>query len=276
MKPDLKNFNGLTTVNVELTSRCNKNCWMCGRRKIENVFPALALKYADMDFSLVSLIAKQLPPEIVVQFHSNGEGMLYPRFGEATKLFKKQIRCITTNGLLLLEKADEVIDNLDTVAISIIQDEVPEIKDELLEIIKKFLEIKGDRKPLLIYRLLGNVSDEEYRELPGIVVRRLLHAPMGSFRYHDGQEKRNPAIPEIGICLDLLNHMCISQNGEVSACVRFDPKRVGVIGDIRKQPLAEIWNSEKRRKWIECHKRGQRDKIPLCSTCQFWGVPTSH
>ena len=123
-------FNGLTTVNVELTNRCNKSCWMCGRRKIERDFPELALKYADMDFSLIRLIAEQLPPGIVVQFHSNGEGMLYPRFGEAVRLFERQIKCITTNGLLLLEKADEVINNLDTVAVSIIQDEIPEIKKE--------------------------------------------------------------------------------------------------------------------------------------------------
>ncbi len=133
------NLNGLTTVNVELTSRCNKNCWMCGRRKIDRDFPELASKYADMDFTLVNLITKQLPPGIVVQFHSNGEGMLYPKFGEAVRLFERQIKCITTNGLLLLEKANEVIGNLDTVAVSIIQDEIPEIKEKLLEIIKRFL-----------------------------------------------------------------------------------------------------------------------------------------
>ncbi len=268
-------FNGLTTINIELTNRCNKSCWMCGRRKIDRDFPELALKYADMDFSLIRLIAEELPPGIVVQFHSNGEGMLYPRFGEAARLFKEQIRCITTNGLLLLEKADEIIDNLDTVAVSIIQDEFLSTKEKLLRIIKKFLEIKGDRKPFLIYRLLGDVSDEEYKELPGIVVRRLLHAPMGSFHYRDGWRKRNPTVPEIGICLDLLNHMCVSQSGEVSICVRFDPKRIGVIGDMHKQFLAEIWNGEKRREWIEFHKKGQRDKVPLCSTCQFWGIPTS-
>jgi radical SAM protein with 4Fe4S-binding SPASM domain len=270
------NFNGLTTVNVELTNRCNKSCWMCGRRKVERDFPELALKYADMDFSLVKSIARQLPPGIVVQFHSNGEGMLYPRFGETVRFFKKQIKCITTNGLLLLEKADEVIDNLDTVAVSIIQDEIPEIKEEQFKIIKKFSEIKGNKKPFLIYRLLGDVSDEGYKNLPGIIARRILHAPMGSFDYGRKQEKRNPTIPEIGICLDLLNHMCIGQNGEVSICVRFDPKRVGVIGNANKQLLAEIWNSEKRRDWIEYHKKGHRDKVPLCSTCQFWGVPTSY
>ena len=29
---DERCFNGLTTVNLELTNRCNKRCWMCGRR----------------------------------------------------------------------------------------------------------------------------------------------------------------------------------------------------------------------------------------------------
>ena len=31
------NLNGLTNVNIELTNKCNKCCWMCGRRKIENI-----------------------------------------------------------------------------------------------------------------------------------------------------------------------------------------------------------------------------------------------
>ena len=65
-------FNGLSTVNIELTSRCNKSCWMCGRRKIDREYPEIAMDYGDMDFSLVKKIAKQLPEGIVVQFHNNG------------------------------------------------------------------------------------------------------------------------------------------------------------------------------------------------------------
>ena len=113
-----RHFNGLTTVNVELTSRCNKNCWMCGRRKIDRDYPKLALKYGDMEFELVKSIAEQLPEGIVVQLHNNGESLLYPRFEEAARLFRRQIRCLDTNGKLLIEKADEVIDNLDTLTIS--------------------------------------------------------------------------------------------------------------------------------------------------------------
>lgn len=263
-------FNGLTTVNIELTNRCNKRCWMCGRRKVERDYPELVLKYGDMDFELVKSIAKQLPPDIVVQFHSNGEGLLYPRFGEAVKLFENQIKCITTNGKLLLKKSSEVIDNLDTIAISIIQDDDEKEEKELYEIIQKFLKLKGKRKPFTIFRLLGNVDSKKYEALDGLVVRRILHASMGSFNY----KKRNPTIPEIGICLDLLNHLCINRDGKVSTCVRFDPKGLGNIGDVNNQSLVDIWNSKKRLDLIEHHKQGKRDK-GLCSSCEFWGVPTS-
>lgn len=260
-------FNGLTTVNIELTNRCNKNCWMCGRRKIERNYPKLAMEYGDADFELVKKIAKQLPPNIVVQFHNNGEGLLYPQFGKAVKLFKKQIKCITTNGKLLVEKANEIIGNLDTIAISIIQDEDSIEKEIQDEQIKKFLKIKKDRKPFVIFRLLGNVDPNPYKGLSGLIITRVLHSPMGSFDY-----KRETTIPEIGICLDFLNHLSISQNGDVSICVRFDPKRVGVIGNANEESLEKIWN-KKMKKWLKFHIEGQRRKVPLCKTCEFWGIP---
>lgn len=113
-----KCFNGLTTVNVELTSRCNKNCWMCGRRKIDREHPDIALDYGDMDFELVKSIAKQLQPGIVVQFHNNGEPLLYPRLKEAIGLFAGQIKCMDTNGKLIVQRADDIIENLNTLTVS--------------------------------------------------------------------------------------------------------------------------------------------------------------
>jgi len=262
-----QNLDGLANINVELTSRCNKNCWMCGRRKVERDYPELTLEYGDMDFELVVKIAKQLPANVVVQLHNNGEALLYPRFGDAVKLFPEQITNVVTNGKLLVEKADEIIDNLDTLAISIIEND-PEADDQY-EIIEKFLRMKGDRKPFTILRLNGDVNQERYKKFGLLMATRILHSPMGSFNY-----KRNPTIPEIGICLDFLYHLAINSKGKASICVRFDPKRLGVIGDANKQSLAEIWNSPKRMEWLECHRQGRRDKIPLCSYCHFWGVPT--
>lgn len=267
MPGDIKCFNGLTTVNVELTNRCNKDCWMCGRRKVDRDYPEIALNYGDMDFKLVESIAEQLPSDIVVQLHNNGDPLLYPRFAVAASLFRRQIRCMDTNGKLLLEKAHEIIDNLDTLTISTFENDKD--SDEQFNLIEEFLKTKGNRKPNVIIRCLGNVNVERYKKFGCIIAKRVLHSPMGSYSY-----KKNPTIPEIGICLEALNHMVIRRDGKVSVCVRFDPKWVGVIGDCTKTPLVDIWNSAIRREWIGYHKEGKRSKIQLCSKCEYWGVPT--
>jgi len=262
-------FNGLYCVHLELTSRCNKNCWMCGRRKIDRDHSEIAMNYGDMDFELVKKIAKQLPKGIVVQFHNNGEPLLYPRLKEAVRLFDKQIKCFDTNAKLIVEKADEIIGNLDTLTVSVIEND-PEA-DEQYGLVKKFLEIKGKRKPSLIYRCLGSVDKKRWGKLEGTVATRVLHNPLGSFKYD-----KSPTIPEIGICLEILNHMAINSFGKVSVCVRFDPKGLGVIGDANSTPLADIWNGHRRKGWIKHHLEGNRNKVPLCSYCDYWGVPTGN
>jgi len=270
MREDMSEyFNGLTTVNVELTSRCNKDCWMCGRRKIDREYPEIAMDYGDMDFTLVKSITEQLPEGIVVQLHNNGEPLLYPRFKEAAQLFRRQIRCMDTNGKLIVEKADEIIDNLDTLTISTFEKDVE--GEEQYKLICEFLKLKGDRKPVVIIRCLGEVEIARYRKLECIIATRILHSPLGSFKY-----KKSPAVPEAGICLDFLNHMAIRKDGKVSICVRFDPHGVGIIGDCTRESLVNIWNNSARKKWARYHIEGKREKIPLCSYCEFWGIPTGY
>ena len=168
----MKGFNGLTTVNVELTSRCNKNCWMCGRRKVDREYPEIAMNYGDMDFKLVGKIAEQLQNVIVVQLHNNGESLLYPRFGEAVRLFSNQIKCLDTNAKLIVEKAAEIIDNLDTLTISVFENDSE--GDEQYELVKKFLDIKKNKKPYMVYRCLGDVEDiERWEYLDGVVAKRI-------------------------------------------------------------------------------------------------------
>lgn len=264
-----KYFNGLTTVNVELTNKCNKNCWMCGRRKIDREFPEYALNYGDMDFELLESIAEQLPDAIVVQLHNNGEPLMYPKFKEAARLFKRQIRCVDTNGKLLLERADDIIGNLETLTISTFENDEESLEQQI--IIEKFLKIKKERNPNVIIRCLGKVDVEKYKKYGCIIATRILHSPMGSFKY-----TKKPTVPEIGICLDLLGHMAIRTDGKVSICVRLDPKGMGIIGDCKESSLVDIWNSAKRKEWIENHIKGQRKMVPLCHTCEFWGVPTGY
>ena len=264
-----KELSGLSTINIELTSRCNKNCWMCGRRKVDRDYPHLALVYGDMDFSLLETIAQQIPERIVVQLHRDGEALLYPRLGDALRLFPNNIRNIVSNGKLLMEKADEIINNIETLSISIFENDTD--AKEQIEIIGRFLSMKGERKPYVTLRLIGAVDDAPYLKFNQRIVRRVLHAPMGSFNY----VKRTPTIPEIGICWDYLQHPCINYKGDFSICVRFDPERIGVLGNIKNETLNDMWYGKKRAEWTSLHVRGRRDEVPLCKQCEYWGVPIS-
>ncbi len=231
---------------------------MCGRRKIDREYPEIAMKYGDMDFELVKKLSHQLPPNIIVQFHNNGEPLLYPKLREAIRLFKRQIKCMDTNAKLLLEKADEVIGNLDTLTISVIEND-SEGKEQY-EIVKRFLKLKGSTKPLMVYRLLGDVQRGSWEKLPGIIATRILHKPEGSFGY-----QKKVTVPEIGICIEALSHLAINRFGKVSICVRFDPKGEGIIGDATKEDLIDIWNGLKRRARIKLHIEGRRKELPLCN-----------
>lgn len=260
-------FDGLWLVNVELTSRCNKSCWMCGRRKIERDFPEISAHYGDMNFGLVKSIARQLPNGIVVQFHNNGEPLLYPRFGEAVRLFKRQIKCMNTNGKLVLSKADEIIDNMDTLTISVFEKD--ELVEEQFDLLKQFLVIRGNRKPRIIIRCLGDIDLNRYKNLDCLVAKRVMHSSPGSRTY-----KGIPTIPEIGICLDVLSHLVIKCDGKVSMCPRFDPFDLGTIGNCNKTSLSKIWNGYRRLHRLQFHIEGKREELPFCSLCEFWGVPT--
>ena len=257
-------MNGLGFLNIELSSRCNKKCAMCGRRKLEREYPSL-VDWGDMEFDVVKQIAREVPKGITVQFHSNGESLLHPRFGDCISLFRNNIRCLDTNGKLILEKFDEVC-LLETLTISVVQDD-PE-GDEQHETVTKFLSLKGDRPPNMVYRLLGKVDDDPWSRLPGIVARRILHSPDGSFNY-----QKNPTIPEIGICLDLLTHLAIDRYGNASACVRFDPEGHLKLGNIKERTLYSMWTGLKRKTYIQKHIEGKRHELPGCKSCEYWGVP---
>jgi radical SAM protein with 4Fe4S-binding SPASM domain len=241
---------------------------MCGRRKIDKYYPKIAMNYGDMDTNLLMKIASELPKTgLVIQLHNNGEPLLYKPLHFALQLFRGHIRCFDTNGKLLLERANDIIDNMETITISVIEND-PE-GDEQYEIVKSFLELKGDNKPNVIYRCLGDVDTKRWKKLPGIVATRILHHPLGNFQY----PKKNPTIPEIGICLDLLHHLVIDRFGNVYPCVRFDPKREQCIGNAYDTPLLDIWNGKNRKDMIKRHIQGIRSD-PICKNCKFWGVPT--
>jgi radical SAM protein with 4Fe4S-binding SPASM domain len=253
-------------LHLELTSRCNKSCPMCGRRRMEREYPHL-VDWGDMDHDMVHKIAVQVPSGTIVQLHNNGDPTCYPYLGWALFRFKHCFRQFNTNGKLLPEKAGEIIDNLDMLTISVIENDIE--GDYQYERVKEFLAIKGDHRPSMVYRLLGKVDKpERWRGLPGICCTRVLHAPGGSYDY-----ERQVTIPEVGVCLDLLTHLAIDRYGNISVCVRFDPHGKLRLGNVNDISLFDAWKHPKRLAYIQKHIDQQRDKCPGCAECHYWGVP---
>lgn len=259
-------MNGLSVVHLELTSLCNKNCWMCGRRQLEKDHPNLC-DWGNIPLDMLRLISWQIETGTVVQLHGNGEPLMYPNLGNALFLFRHCIRQFNTNAILLMEKYKEIIGNLDVLTISVIEKDT--MGDEQYETVVKFLARKGTEKPNMVYRLLGDVEKAgRWEQLPGLVVRRVLHAPGGSYDY-----QKKTTIPEDGICRDLLTHLAIDRYGNISVCVRFDPGGKLRLGNVTEMSLQQAWNGEKRREYIQNHINQRRDLCPGCDKCHYYGVP---
>ncbi len=262
--------NSLAHMNVEISSLCNKKCIHCGRREREKIYGNQ--NYGFMDFKLLQLIAKQTPPGITIALHNSGEPLLYPKFGQAVKLFKHCITYIVTNGKLIIDKANEIINNLDVMSISIIQDDNPKERDLQIKLLRKFLKLKGNCKPMVTLRFVGKIDESLYEEFNLLKIRRVLHAPQGSINY-----QRPPTIPEHGICWELLSRLAIDRFGYVSVCVRFDPEGELILGNIKEKSLIELWNSPKRKWMLNKFIEGKRNEIPYCGNkCDYWGCPTGY
>lgn len=263
----MNNFNGLTHMNIEICSLCNKNCWFCGRREREKIHGDQ--NYGFMDFKLLQHIAKETPSQITVAFHNNGEGLLYPFLGKGIKLFKHCIKYIVTNGKLILEKAPEIINNLDIISISIIENDNEKEKKLQFNLLEKFLKLKGNKRPNVTLRFVGNVNEYPYKKFNLLHINRILHAPKGSINY-----KLPPPIPEHGLCNELLNRLSVDRFGNVSVCVRYDYKGELILGNIKEKSLIELWNSPKRKWMLNKFIEGKRKDIPYCGNkCHYWGIP---
>lgn len=253
-------MNGLARINIEITNRCNKSCYFCAWQNPKLNPHAVR---SDMDFVLLQHIAGEVAPGIDVYFHCDGEPLVYPRLREALELFGRHTTCILTNGKLLLERFDDIVDHCTTLVVSAFEKD-PE-GEEQARILAAFDSQKGDRSPQVWVKVVGG-GDPPAAQLGIPVMERALHVP-GRTRYRGAI----PGVPEIGICLDLLHGLSVTVEGAVYACNRFSNRPW--LGHLAAETLEQIWEGATRRRIYEHHCAGRRDRVPGCQGCQYWGVP---
>ena len=267
-------LHGLTQLNIELTSRCDKHtlCAFCGHQD-PAVFPML--RFGDMAWErLVDLseTVRHLERSLVVQFHRDGDPLAFPRLAAALDLFEANIRSIVTHGERLAARADALIDHCESVCVSIFRGD-PD-RDMQVHSLRSFLAHKGDRMPRVSLKVVGDMTDDErvpYIALGLPIMRRKIHVPFGNSKYANGM----PLMPEHGICLDLLHHPSIAWDGRVYLCNRLDTTDAGLIGNLHEESLESIWNGKLRADYLQKHLDGRRAEVLPCTTCQYYGVPTA-
>lgn len=258
----------IAQLNIELSSRCDRKtiCGFCGHQD-RKTNPNL--QFGDMDFQLLLSIASQVPKDAIISFHRDGDPLVYKYLWSALQMFKHHPVSIVTHGEALGERAEEIIGNCTTVTVSVI----PNDKDRELQLasVAAFLWKKGDKPPQVQFKCVGNVEDLTPYESFGLpIISRSLHNKRVNQNY-----QRDPPIPEIRVCLDFLHRPTIDWRGRVFCCNRLDTTDAGLIGDLTKNTLEEVWNGPIRRQMLTAHISGHREQAnSLCASCKFWGIPT--
>ena len=246
-------------LTIELTSRCNKACYFCGRAKARKEG---TMRTGNMTMEIFDRILSQFKGSII-QFNKDGEPLLYPELKEIGIKCRKYITNIVTNGILLWDRKDELKD-FTTITVSVFEDDVEQFNN-----VKRFVE--NLKTPKVYIKFLGSYNNPAYESLGLITTRRSIHNPQGD----TGYTQSKPVIPELGICLDFLTKPSFDFEGNMFICNRYDPEHKGKIGNIKTDTIEWMWNSPLRQLWLEYHKLGSRYKIPLCNTCQYWGYPAN-
>lgn len=276
--------------NIEPTNYCNLSCSMCPRE--------LNRPFGYMDVSLFQKIIDEsilYEKRLIITVNKDGEPLLHPELPKMIKYAKDKKAAhkinFYTNGILLSEtKSLELINSgLDTIHISI--DAFSKGTYKKIKNIQKLEVVEENVK-----RLVG--LKKKLRSKAPLVIVKIIHTPdtqseikpfinkwkdiadfveIGEFHTWDGtlngSSSFNPNNSPNGInrypCTFLWYNPVILWDGRVTTCC-VDYQGKGIIGDIKENTLAEIWQGDALQKIRRAHLEGLYNTIPLCSKCQFW------
>jgi len=268
---------------VELTSKCNLECIMCGKDNSIRV-------QEHMDFELFKKIIDDAQKSNVDTFQLSyyGESTLYPELIEAIKYTKEKIPnsfiSMNTNGLTLTPRfSKNLLDtNIDSIVISIEgnnKEEYESIRvgsswNILRKNIKNLREmIDTNNYPAKIGIMGLNVDDI-------FIDKELYIETWGS--YSDTLFTRNtkelnakikePIFYKLLPCRKLFGQMVIMASGDVTRC-DYDWEGVASYGNVKDSTILELWNSPALRKIRLKHLVGQKRKTSFCDTCTYRADP---
>ena len=267
-------------LDIELTTHCNLKCSFCPLTQDKTIKPQ------NMSIKMVKRIIDEfsLKGGSSIKFVYLGEPLLYPYLGEVIKYAKdKEIidTIIATNGNLLNEKniieliqsgLDKIIFSVDSIHPRIYRD--IRVNGSLSKVLRGLIlfqylrdKLKSKTPEIQIQAISMQQNYMElifkyYREFYKDFVDRIRISPYCL----DYQNKKEIGETPSFHCPSPFRRMTVRVNGDISVCCgsRIDSK---ILGNIRKNTLEEIWNSQKFREIRSLMKNGKSHLIKCCRFC---------
>ena len=277
-------------ITIELTNRCNAACTFCHRQDV-------SMKIGDMEESLYYKIideaAAHLPVAVVLFFR--GESLLVDKLVEYIQYAKnKGIGPIqlASNGMALTnDLADRLIESgldfmsfsLDTMDSQVYKEsrKVGDLKvaiDNVVYMSRRCKERRqrGEKAPELqvstidmdIYRNTQEEFISFWKQHVDTVRVYYEHDDKGRLvdkSLWDSLLSDNERKP----CKKVFNDFIIYWDGRVALC-NYDWDEKTDLGDVTKQSISEIWNSDIFEEIRREHNSGQITGNLMCKECQHW------
>ena len=270
---------GLSEIDIETYNVCNLRCTMCP-------YPDMTREKVLMNMDLFKKIVDDATLNNIRQICLNfyNEPLLDPLLFERIKYAKsKGIKVMFySNGCLLTgKKINLLLDSgLDSVNFSFdgatketyekirVGANFEKTKNNIIQLINE-RNRRGFKKPSVVVYLVA--QKDNYQELSKFKSFWKEFADGVSVGLVDTR-RREGLLPgelkskksrRIYPCRSIFQHMVVLSNGKVALCC-IDSDGSVVLGDLNKQTINEVWNSNKIKKIRELHLSGQGDKIKLC------------
>lgn len=275
-------------INIEPTNRCNLKCKYCPREKADKGIGI-------MDWNLFTRIideAANYNKLIMLNLHKDGESFLHPRFFDMVRYAKKKDVAKTihmnTNAVCWTDRViDELLDSgIDDITVSLDAARPETFKkhkgvDCLEKIEKKVRRFFEKRDKLGVIRPFVRVKIMEFEEITKEEIKEFFDKWKGAADAVQvtGIHSWSGAIKDIKVtdetsptrypCVIMWYALVINWNGESTVC-SVDWNTEIKVGDIRTQPIHEIWNSAELKAARRSQIEKQYDKYAVCKDCIVW------
>ncbi len=295
----IKSKSSITEINIEFVSYCNLRCKLCSldHEKTKVRMSAETLKHFFEDL----LSDRQFRSVKTLHLYNAGEILLHPKLGDMLDIIKKykeqakqknisfpQI-ALLTNAAILDEKNSKLIINsdvIDNIRFSMdggSKEKFEEMRvrakwDDFSKHIETFCSLnKKSAKPiptgiitLVEYQNKLNTEwmSEDFKKLLNMVdgyELRYAHNWGGDVEI---EELKNKKVKNYKIGCSLLMHqLVLLPNGDITVCCA-DLNSKGVIGNILKDKLFDIYKKPMRLEMLDKFMKGKKKEIDLCKDCE--------